>query len=143
MTTDVLVKATGPAYGTGPDDNRWHYVPMLGRSDYGDIGEIMDESNAEAVGRMLDAEGIEWFTAREQTWVCGIRVFIVDAIHPRTMPLLADIARRLEAYPVLDEDDWCRREYEAGVCGYCGSLGLPECAEYGDECETCGHVFGE
>lgn len=119
---------------------RFHYVTELGRTDYGDVAEILGKVNADTVGRELTALGIEWGQWRERTWLCGVVAFVVDAYHPGTVPYLAELARRLEAYPVLDDDAWTEAEWQAGVCPSCGGYGLPEGYGTGDVCESCGHV---
>lgn len=122
------------------EEDRFHYVPDLGRTDYGATDEILGQVNIDAVIRELDALGVEAFTSREKTWLCPVVALVVDAYHPATMPYLARLSERLEAYPVLDEMALSEAELEAGYCGYCGSLGLPEMYGKGDVCESCGHI---
>ena len=129
-----------PARYGNATDMRFHYVPDLGRTDYGDAAELMGQANAETVLRELEALGVEAFTVRERTWLCGVVALVVDAVHPATMPYLSRLAERLEAYPCLDDMRLGELELEAGYCGYCGSLGLPEWYGQGDTCELCGHI---
>ena len=122
------------------EESRFHYVPDMGRTDYGAVDEILGQVNIDAAIRELDALGVEAFTSRERTWLCPVVALVVDAYHPVTMPYLARLSERLEAYPVLDEMALSEAELEAGYCGYCGSLGLPEMYGEGDVCESCGHL---
>jgi len=133
----VIVK---PARYGDATDMRFHYVPELGRTDYGDVGELMGQANAETVLAELEALGVEAFTVQERTWLCPVVAVVVDAVHPATLPYLESVAARLEAYPCLDDMRLGELELEAGYCGYCGSLGLPEWYGAGDECESCGHI---
>lgn len=138
MTMTALdVRPTGMSYG---HEGRWHYVPDLGRTDYGDAAEILGQVNAATVVRELEALGVECFETRERAWLCPVVALVVDAYHPATLPYLAQLAERLEAYPVLDEMALGEAEWQAGLCGYCGSLGLPEGYGEGDTCDSCGHV---
>ena len=122
------------------DDPRFHYVPDLGRTDYGAVDELLGQANMEAVVRELDAMGIDSVETRERTWLCPVVGLVVDAYHPATVPYLESVAARLASYPVLDEMRLSELEVENGYCGYCGSLGLPELYDIGAECESCGHV---
>ena len=122
------------------EEGRFHYVPDLGRTDYGDVREILAGVNAATVLAELDELGVEAFESRERTWLCPVVALVVDAYHPATMPYLARLSERLEVYPVLDDMALSEAELEAGYCGYCGQLGLPEGYGEGDACESCGHV---
>jgi hypothetical protein len=119
--------------------DRWHYIPDLGRSDYGDPAETLLRVNAETVLAELQALGVEAFTEPIRTWLCPAVALVVDAYHPATLPYLRDLADRLDVYGVLDEEALARAEWEDGYCQSCGSLGLPERWGLDDVCESCGY----
>lgn len=137
MSTDTLTVANvRPA--RFPEE-RFHYVPELGRTDYGDPAETLGAVNQAQVLRELDALGVEAFLSRERTWLCGVVAFVVDAYHPATMPYLSALADRLETYPCLNDEALSEAEWAEGYCQACGSRGLPEGYGEGDTCEHCGY----
>ena len=133
MTTDIITPDTLSS------EPRFHAVPWLGTTAYGDPSELLGASNAAAALAALEAVGVEAFISPRRTWLCAVNVFVVDAYSPAALPALTALWERLESYPVLDEDDWTQREWEAGCCPACGSKGLPEEYSEGDTCQ-CGYV---
>jgi hypothetical protein len=133
----LALKTSGALHGT---EGRWHYVPDLGRSDYGDPGELIARVNAACVMRELSALGVDAYLSPERTWLCNVVALVVDAYHPATLPYLAGVADRLDAYPVLDEDALGLLEWEEGYCQGCGSFGLPDSYGRGDACMSCEYV---
>lgn len=137
MTTTTTIDIT-PDHMSG--EARFHAVPWLGTTAYGDPTELLGASNAAAALAALEAVGVEAFIAPRRTWACAVDVFVVDAYHPAALPTLTALWERLESYPVLDEDDFSRREWEAGYCLACGEFGMPECYGEGVTCESCGQT---
>lgn len=120
-------------------DDRYHYVPELGRTDYGAPDELIGQANAERVVAELAELGVEAWQRPERTWLCATMTFLVDAYHPATVPYLSRLAERLDVYPVLDEMRLSELEYAEGYCAYCGNYGLPPSYGEGDTCESCGY----
>lgn len=98
------------------DSERWTIVYTHNR----DSG-LLEQSNAEAIGKAMKpfvARG----TAREEHhghWACGwvdgysILVYTKSGKITRAFKTWCDLQESLANYPVLDEEDHSRREYEA------------------------------
>ena len=85
---------------------------------------LLDQSNADAIQKELESftegEDPDLIFESHDHWACGwidgfsIRVFrdgkITDAFHK-----YHDLAERLAEYPILDEEDYSNREYEATI----------------------------
>jgi hypothetical protein len=105
----------GPADGSDPD--KW----ALTVGQHRDSG-LLDQSNYAVIVKDMEArfpDDVEDF--RSSHWAVGwldqlaVRVFdangnITDAFHA-----IADWKSKLEDYPLADEDDYSRREYEAAM----------------------------
>ena len=84
---------------------------------------LLEESNAAAIDAELEPfrEGDDPDVIAEHHghWACGwvdgyaIRVFRQDGTITEAFQRLCDLNERLEDYPVLDDEDYSRREYEA------------------------------
>jgi len=87
------------------DYQEWYIVPAMRTRD----SEELDVSNFETAKRLLYDSGHEYYVARFNHWGPGwFEVILTPTPEPAV-----DIASRLEDYPVLDDDDFYRREYEA------------------------------
>ena len=105
-------------WGYWPADDG--YVPAC-------IGQTRDsdhlaESNFEAARKLLEAtaeeHGGEVLVHTANHWACGwVESLWVSDSTPLVREVVA-IQEALESYPVLDEEDYSRREYE----GYCETL---------------------
>ena len=101
------------------DSDRWCIVYTCNR----DSG-ILDMSNADAIGKALErfAKGRnpDVLPEHHSHWACGsvdgfsIRVFKRGKI-TKAFKTYHALAQRLANYPLLHEEDYCRREYEATV----------------------------
>jgi hypothetical protein len=107
------------AWHAQPDDaDNWCIVHTNNR----DI-RLMEQSNAAAIEEALKPffEADEPDIAREHMghWACGwvdgysIRVFDAHGKPTAAFCAWCDIAASMEDYPLLDEEDYSRREYEA------------------------------
>lgn len=87
------------------------YFVFLGRNrDSDDLTESNFECGLIAIGG--ESETVK--VVRESHWACGWIEWI--AIHESDVAALAtarEIIDGLNAYPVINEDDWSRREYES------------------------------
>jgi hypothetical protein len=98
------------------DADRWCIVYTSNR----DSG-LVDESNADAIEEIMSDPAFEDDVRSESHshWAVGhvdgfsIRCFGDDGAATKAFKAMVDIARKLEDYPLLDEDDHSRREYEA------------------------------
>ena len=83
---------------------------------------LLDQSNAaaieDALRPFLEGDDPDIIEEHHGHWACGwidgfaIRVFRNGEV-TQAFRTYAEICDRLEDYPVLDEEDYCRREYEA------------------------------
>lgn len=81
---------------------------------------LLDEANAEAIAGEMEKfdESGDLFYERHSHWACGwidgyaIRVYKDGQITP-AFEAYYNLMKSLEDYPVLDEEDYSRREYEA------------------------------
>jgi hypothetical protein len=83
---------------------------------------LLDQSNAAAIEDALrpfsEGDDPDILEEHHRHWACGwidgfaIRVFRNGEV-TQAFRTYAEIRDRLEDYPVLDEEDYCRREYEA------------------------------
>lgn len=109
MSEYTLNRWTRPSHYMGAS---WpEYYVFLGRSrDSDDLTESNFECGLQAIGGESDTVRV----VRESHWACGWIEWI--AIHESDESALA-IARELidglNAYPVIDEDDWSERESES------------------------------
>ena len=87
------------------DRQRWYVGPGRNRDS-----DQLTESNFATALALLGGESDTVEVHRFGHWACGWLEVIIA--HPRRGDALQDIAARLADYPVLDEDDYSRREFE-------------------------------
>lgn len=128
---DELIDAAKKAAGN------WREFESFGWSRAGELDEpsnwtivythhrdsgLLEESNAAAIENTLrpylDGDDPDVIEEHHGHWACGwidgyaIRVFRNEEVTEAFRTYL-DVLERLNEYPVLDEEDYCRREYEA------------------------------
>lgn len=92
----------------GPD--RGDNVVVLGRNRDCDTLSI---SNFEVALERLGGESDTVTVERDGHWACGwIELLMVDPTDLKALETAYTISEDLKDYPVLDEDDFCAREYE-------------------------------
>jgi hypothetical protein len=88
-----------------------YYSAGVGQSRDSDC---LEQSNFAVILRALGGESETVMVVRESHWAVGWVEWIAIAESDAAALGIADAqCGRLECYPVLDEDDFCRREYEA------------------------------
>lgn len=97
----------------------WLVVVTLNR----DSGAL-DRSNYRCVLKLLGGKGTEGAKGSQEVadgvaveeashWACGwIQYLIIDPSRPDLVAIAGEALKRLEDYPVLDEDDYSREESE-------------------------------
>jgi hypothetical protein len=98
------------------DDENWCIVYVSNR----DSG-LLDQSNADAIGKLMEPflDGDDVRSESHGHWACGyvdgysIRVYRPDGTITEAFRAWCGIQERQADYPVLDEEDYSRREYEA------------------------------
>ena len=94
--------------------------------------DALTRSNFRCMLKALGGESDTVHVVRESHWAVGWVEWI--AIHESNAEALItadEIADRLEAYPVVDEDDWSTLEYDE-ACEYWERMSVRERAEYCD-----------
>lgn len=109
MSEYTLNRWTLPSHYAGAE---WpEYFVFLGRSrDSDDLTESNFECGSKAIGGESETVRI----IRESHWACGWVEWI--AIHESdesALGIARELIDRLNAYPVIDEDDWSERESES------------------------------
>ena len=89
----------------------WLVVPAARNRD----SNLLDLSNFDAALAMMGGEGDNCEVHRFGHWGCGWFEIIIVKPDTPTAATAEEIEEALENYPVLDEDDWGKREYEAYV----------------------------
>ena len=93
-----------------PDRQDWLIVPCSRTRD----SEHLEASNFETALKMLDPdednEDVEVHSFRH--WGPGWFEIIIVRPGSEAEQVATDIEAALEVYPVLDEEDWCAREWE-------------------------------
>ena len=92
--------------------------------------DTLEESNFAAMLKALGGESETVIVVRERHWAVGWVEWI--AIHPTDEKALAiadKIKGEMEAYPVIDEDDWSKREWEKAA-DYWNNLSPREKVQY-------------
>ena len=131
----------GLALCSGDEDDRgdWYVVPVIRTRDSGPL----EESNFSAALGIMGGESETVEVHRFGHWACGW--FEVILAEPGRLVDAFTVAKRLDDHPVLDEDDLCRREWEAaaetwrtfhGVAGRIRWI-----REHGHTCETLGDLL--
>ena len=91
------------------DRGEWEVVPVSRNRDSGSLSI----SNFRTALEMLGGEGGAVEVHRFGHWGPGwFEIILVDPSDRKKMEVLQDIKRSLEDYPVLDEEDLSRREWE-------------------------------
>jgi hypothetical protein len=95
--------------GLGCDDQQhWKVLPVGRNRDSG----ILAESNFETAVSMLPEDGHEVHSFNH--WGCGwFEIILIDPDNCEAMRIAGEITSAIEVYPVLDEEDYSRREWEA------------------------------
>jgi hypothetical protein len=104
--------------------------------DSGNQSDLLDESNKQYIENALetaDPDNIELI--RDSHWAVGylngvlITAIDNDGNETPAWRVISEIAHSLSQYPILDEDDFSRREYEEqenDVLAICETLALPK-----------------
>lgn len=119
-----------------PDRQDWRVLPVTRTRDSGPL----DESNFESACAAFDATGpgaAAWEVHRFGHWGPGwIEILLVNPDCPDALRAAGEIVCALADYPILDEDDFSRREadeidrawdawgHEACVDALCSAVGI-------------------
>ena len=134
-TWDKAMKAGGidsySNYG-GSTDHKDMLI-FLGRNRDSDA---LQESNFEVALEELGGESETVQVHRFNHWACGwIELILIDSKDKTAVDKAESMLKNLEGYPVLDDDDYYRRESENAL-DYWKSLPLSErvelCEKYGE-----------
>jgi len=134
--------ARGLALCSGDEDDRgdWYVVPVIRTRDSGPP----EESNFSAALGIMGGESETVEVHRFGHWACGWFEVILAA--PERLVDAFTVAKRLDDHPVLDEDDLCRREWDAAAetwqRGYNVGERIRWIREHGHTCETLGDLLG-
>lgn len=111
MRTYAKFRPTGfDCAGLGLDDRQDWLVAPVGRNR--DSG-CLEESNWEAALAMLGGEHETVEVHRFGHWACGwLEIILIDPADAERVKIGDDIQDCLENYPVLNEEDFSRRETE-------------------------------
>jgi len=90
-----------------PDRHNWLVCPVILTRD----SDCLEESNFEACLSSLGRESETLERHEFNHWACGW--FAILLLHPARQSEGEAIEERLEDYPVLNEDDFSRREWDA------------------------------
>ena len=94
------------------DRQDWLVLPVLRTRDSG----TLDESNYETAEKMLseaDPDGDTWENHRFNHWNPGWFDILIVKPNTDAHRVGEEIEKRLEGYPILDEEDHSEREYKA------------------------------
>ena len=100
--------------GLSADENGitdWLVLPCGRNRDSG----LLDESNFTAALELIGGEGEDCQVHRFGHWACGWFELILVRPASKAHEAAAGIVARLENYPVLDEEDYGRRQYDSVV----------------------------
>lgn len=114
----------------------WLVCPTTRNRD----SSCLDESNFDAALELLGGEGDKVQVHRFGHWACGWYELIV--VHPDLRTELESIEKRLDGYPVLNEDDFSEREYNEAQELWAG-CNLSERLEYLKRYGTVGGEYGD
>lgn len=121
LTPAELLKP--PADFSGDIEEGWTLGPCIRSRD----SELITLSNADAIVKAM--EGLpDWEVRRCSHWGFGwvehlsFKVLNEDGTETEVMKRMQEIQAALEHYPVLDDEDHSRREYEA-ACDNIGNIG--------------------
>lgn len=91
--------------------DRWNWI--VAPTGHNRDSRILEESNFDAALQMLGGESEAVEVHRFNHWACGwLEIIIVDPESPQA-GIVDRMARSLEDYPLLDEDDYSQRQWEA------------------------------
>jgi len=111
MNTGGLDSFANASYG--PDEWFCDWCPVVGRSR---DSSILEESNFDTAVSMLGGESDTVCIIQFNHWAVGwIEELMIDPKDANAVRIACDIHENLETYPVLDEDDYSRREFEVAV----------------------------
>lgn len=114
-------KHPGAYFGFNPEDSYLLYSQhreskVLDESNWCSFIREMGEAGAELVFRDRDTEGepdfYEWRASCSMVGWVGY-LMIRDTAPDHLLIRAAEILKKLEGYPILDEDDWSERECDA------------------------------
>lgn len=100
--------------------NTWALVALLETRDSG----VLEQSNSQAIKDMIEKAGLQesFEVCTFGHWACGwveelaCRVVKDDGtLDTAALDFIHDIKNSLDDYPVLDEEDYSRRDYEAAI----------------------------
>jgi hypothetical protein len=97
--------------GDANDVSDWYVVPCIRTRD----SRELEASNFETALEMLGGEGQDVQVHRFGHWGPGWFEIILVRPECKAYVEAVDIESNLEDYPVLDEEDYSRREYEAAA----------------------------
>lgn len=89
---------------------------------------LLEQSNAACIAKKLQKyikNGTDVFSEHHSHWACGwvegyaIRVYTAEGTITEAFKAWCDLQDAIAYYPVLDEEDYSRREYEATVENIC------------------------
>jgi len=111
------------ARGAFLDEDRqgWLIVPVSRTRDSG----ILSNSNFETAEKMLDdidSERESFETHSFGHWGPGWFEIMIVAPNSRAASIAAEIGDALENYPVLNDEDYSRREYEGTIASWDASM---------------------
>ena len=76
--------------------------------------ELIEESNWHAILEALGGESDTVAIERENHWACGwVEHLLIDPADTARVQLANELRERIENYPILDEEDYSRREDES------------------------------
>lgn len=91
--------------------DNWYVAPVIKTRD----AKILDEVNFEAVLELLGGEGERVEIHHFRHWLCGWYELIL--VHPDLKTDLEKIEKRLDSYPLLNEDEYSNRVFNV-ACDY-------------------------
>lgn len=94
------------------DRQDWLVVPVILTRD----SDILEESNFAAATKTLQEtgpEGEDWENHRFGHWGCGWLEILIVRPETKAAEMAEEMEAALSDYPVLDDDDYSRREWEA------------------------------
>ena len=116
---------------SGDDSDYQDWFGVAGRSRDSDI---MEQSNFDGTLNRLGGEGKNVRVERYKHWACGWIEEIYVRPKTKQFKIAKEIEESLKNYPVLDEDDYSEREWEA-TNEYWDNASLREKIEI---CKRCG-----
>jgi hypothetical protein len=116
LKTGMLKRPKDFMYWGELDLSVWGFAPIGKHRD----SDLIDESNFDGVLaelRRVSGKSVQVMHANH--WACGWYDYImVRVTATKTMNRLLELINQLADYPVLDEDDLSRREYECACNAY-------------------------